>query len=660
MAAAALTDILLARADTTPDSIAYETLGPGGAVQALSYAQVAARATALARELVGRGGRPVLLAYPAGLDYAVAVFAGFLAGCPVVPAYPPGASSVDGARLEGIVADARPAAVIAAQHHPGLVARATLTRPATLAVPGAEADATPWGRPCAAAGHDVAIIQYTSGSTGRPRGVLVRHESLVANSAAIAERFGLDACSRGLTWLPPFHDMGLVGGLLTPVAAGFPVRILAPGDFLKSPLWWLRQITESRATASGGPNFAYELCVRRVHHPDQLGGLDLSRWQVAFNGGETVRAHSLARFAQTFAPAGFRPAAFLPCYGLAEATLIVSAGHWSGPVDDGDPAVSCGAPVTGQRVAIVEPERLIPTDGEGEIWISGPHVTSGYLSGDSKELFGELDGVRYLRTGDLGRLRDGELVLTGRAKDVIVFRGVNYHATDVEAAALEAAGLTGRTAAGFLVESGPDPVPVLVVEVRGQPDEAFAARIRAAVLARTGLRLGLVVLARPRKVPRTSSGKVRRSACRDAFAAGAFAGAVCSGDEMCRGDAGVASASVARRGAAADSGDDRVRDAAAVELTALIDGITAGVCDIGECGPDGTFADRGMDSVRAAEAVAILEHSLGLTVPLEALLSTATPRQVAGALVAGWAAAGVAPRHVIERVLTAARSTEGA
>ncbi len=203
--------------------------------------------------------------------------------------------------------------------------------------------------------------------------------------------------------------------------------------------------------------------------------------------------------------------------------------------------------MTGQRVALVESERLMPTDGEGEIWVAGPHVTDGYLSGDSSELFGELDGTRYLRTGDLGRLRDGELVPTGRAKDVIVFRGVNYHAADVEAAALEAAGRTGRTAAAFLLESGPDPVPVLVLEVRGQPDEAFAAHIRAAVLAHTGLRLGLVALARPRAVPRTSSGKVRRSACRDAFAAGTFDGAVCSGD------AGVTGASPARGGAAADS-----------------------------------------------------------------------------------------------------------
>jgi acyl-CoA synthetase (AMP-forming)/AMP-acid ligase II len=529
MAVQVLSDVLLARADATPEAVVYEMAGPDGHVCGLSYAQVAARASALARELADRGRGPVLVAYPAGLEYVVGVFACFLAGCPAIPAYPPGVMSPDRARLAGIVADARPGVVIAPEHDPDLGV------PVTLAVPGAEADATLWGWPCAAAAPDVAIIQYTSGSTGQPRGVLVRHDSLAANTAAISERFGLTADSRGLTWLPPFHDMGLVGGLLTPVPSGVPVRIVPPGDFLKSPLSWLREISDTGATVSGGPDFAYALCVRRVQSAEQLEGLDLSRWQVAFNGGETVRARTLGEFAATFAPAGFRPQAFLPCYGLAEATLIVTAGHWSGQPGD-RAAVSCGTPVTGQQVEIVDPQRLVPVDagGEGEIWISGPHVTHGYLRGDSTALFGELDGVRYLRTGDLGRLDGGELTVTGRVKDVIVFRGVNYHAADIEAAALQEVGRAGRTGAAFLDQSGTSPVPVLVLEVSGHPDQALAARIRATVLSTTGLRLGLVALTRPRTIPRTSSGKVRRSACRDAYTAGAYADAVRYGDSAAR------------------------------------------------------------------------------------------------------------------------------
>ncbi len=636
MAAPTLAGVLLARAEAHPASTAYEQPDPAGGLRTLTYAQLAARATALAGDLAASGTGPVLLAQPAGTDYAVAVFAGFLAGRPVIPAFPHETSSPDRGRLAGIIADARPTAVVAPLHDPQLGV------PVTLSVPGAEADTTPWSTPSVTARPDVAVIQYTSGSTGRPRGVLVRHESLAANTAAIAERFGLTGESKGLTWLPPFHDMGLVGGLLTPVVAGIPVRVLAPQDFLKSPLWWLHQISQSGATASGGPNFAFDLCVRRVRSPGQLDGLDLSGWQVAFNGGERVRAGTLAEFARTFAPAGFRSQAFLPCYGLAEATLIVSAGRWSGHDRDAHEPVGCGTPVTGQQVRIVDPAGpTAAADGEeGEIWIRGAQITDGYLSGDPDGLFGELDGVRYLRTGDLGRLRNGELTVTGRIKDVIVFRGVNHHAADVEAAALAEAGDCARRAAAFLDDTGRNPVPVLVLEVGSERDEALAVRIRTAVLARTGLRLGHVVITGPGSVPRTSSGKVRRSACRDALAAGAYAEAVCIGDTV---------AAAARSGEPTAAADDGSREACD-RLAGLVAGIAAEVCEIEDCPPDVALMDLGMDSVRAAEAAAVLEHALAMSVPLQAVLGAATSRGVAARLVTHWAEAGIAPREVIDRI----------
>jgi acyl-CoA synthetase (AMP-forming)/AMP-acid ligase II len=575
----------------------------------------------------------VLLAYPAGLDYLVAVFGVFLAGRPVIPAFPPTPSSrPEAARLAGIVSDASPPVVLAPRQFPEIPV------PAVLTVPGSEADGTPPAQPRRVSGDDIAVIQYTSGSTGRPRGVLVRHSSLVANTAAIAERFALDTESRAVTWLPPFHDMGLVGGLLTPMAAGIPMRVLRPADFLKAPLWWLRQVSEFGATHSGGPNFGYELCVRRAHDDDALAGLDLSRWRVAFSGGETVRHRTMAGFAARFAKAGFRPEAFLPCYGLAEATLIVSAGHWAGPPADADTAVSCGTPVRRQRVVVVDPARLSPVDDgvEGEVWIAGPHITPGYLSGDASELFGELDGTRFLRTGDLGYLRGGELFISGRAKDVIVFRGVNHHAVDVEAAALDTVGRTGRAAAAFLVETGPEPVPVLVLEAHGSRDEALAADLRAAVLARTGLRLGIVALVPPYSLPRTSSGKTRRSATRDALLAGAFADTVTSDP---------ATLDLLRQ-----SG---TRAAATTKLTALICGILAGVCEVGACRPTDNVADLGLDSVRAAEAAAVLEHALGLTVPLETILAVPTPAGAADGLVSGWLAEGHTPGLVRDRVAMA-------
>jgi acyl-CoA synthetase (AMP-forming)/AMP-acid ligase II len=627
---------LLARADATPDAVAYEGVDPLGGLDRLTCAQVACRAAELARRLLAAPDGPVLLAHPAGPDYAVAVFAAFLAGRPVVPAAPPGpASAFDGARLAGVLRDARPSVVVAPRRHP------EIDVPTVLGVPGAEADGTaPTGLP-AVDGSDVAVVQYTSGSTGHPRGTLVTHGNLAANTAAITERFGLCAGSRALTWLPPFHDMGLVGGLLTPVAAGIPMRIMAPGDFLKSPLWWLRQISEDGTTHTGGPDFGYALCLLRARGEDAVAGLDLSRWRVAFSGGETVRYRTMAAFAERFAPAGFRAEAFLPCYGLAEATLMVSAGHWSGPVTaaGADPVVSCGTPVRGQRVVVVDPARGTPVaDGvEGEIWVGGPNVTSGYLSGDPGELFGELDGVRHLRTGDLGHLRGGELHVTGRAKDVIVFRGVNHHAADVEAAALDAVGRAGRLAAAFLLDSGPDPVPVLVLETRGARDDALAATARAAVLARTGLRLGAVALLPPRSLPRTSSGKIRRSAARDAFVAGAFDGAV-----------------TADRTTRSAIEEHRARVGTAGELAALVCGVVAAVCEAEACGPADDLIRLGVDSVRAAEAAAVLEHALGLPVPLEALLAVPTAAGAADVLVADWLAGGHAPAALRGRVLAAA------
>jgi acyl-CoA synthetase (AMP-forming)/AMP-acid ligase II len=636
-----LTATLLARAERTPDAVAYEHVDAQGRVERLTCAQVARRAAALARRLAAEPEGPVLLACSAGPDYAVAVFGAFLAGRAVIPAAPPG-PAFDAARLAGIVSDARPPVAVAPPGAGGIAV------PTVLGVPGTEADGTepdgfaPAGLR-AVTGSDVAVIQYTSGSTGRPRGTLISHDNLVANTAAIAERFGLDADSRALTWLPPFHDMGLVGGLLTPMAAGIPMRIMAPGDFLKSPLWWLRQISEAGITHTGGPNFGYDLCLLRARGADATAGLDLSRWRVAFSGGETVRLRTMVAFAERFAPAGFHADAFLPCYGLAEATLMVTAGHWSGRSSGPDTVVGCGTPVRGQRVLVVDPQRCTPvTDGvEGEIWVGGPNVTSGYLSGDAGELFGEIDGVRYLRTGDLGHLHGGELFVSGRAKDVIVHRGVNHHAVDVEAAALAGVGRAGRLAAAFLLDSGPEPVPVLVLETHGARDAALAAAARAAVLARTGLLLGTVALVSPRSLPRTSSGKVRRSAARDAFLAGAFGDAVTSG--------GPGRAAVERHRALA---------AAAGDLAMLVCGVVAAICEAADCGPGDDLIDLGVDSVRAAEAAAVLEHALGLPVPLETILAVPTATGAADALLAGWLADGQEAGSVRDRVLAAASGAE--
>ncbi|MER7455858.1 AMP-binding protein [Micromonospora sp. NPDC126480] len=623
-----LADVLLTRAGETPDNVAYEFAEPAGPISTMTYAQLAGRASALAADLARCDDGPVLLACPAGLEYVVAVFAAFLAGRPVIPADAPPPSPRPGdTRLAGIIADARPPVALAPRPDsmPGVAS--------VLTVPGTEADGTEWRRTRQPTGSDIAIVQYTSGSTSRPRGVLVRHSSLMANTAAITHSFGLTPASRGLTWLPPFHDMGLVGGLLTPMAAGVQTRILRPADFLKAPLWWLRQITETGADTTGGPNFAYDLCVRRAQRDDATDGLDLSRWRVAFNGGEPVNRATLDAFARRFAPAGFRAGSFVPCYGLAEATLIVSAGHWS-PEAEGA-TVSCGRPVPGQQLAVVDLVRheSVADGVEGEIWLAGPHVTTGYLSGADDELFGELAGVRMLRTGDLGHLRAGELHVTGRAKDVIVFRGVNHHASDVERAALDKVGRAGGTAAAFGVETPAGVEAALVVEVRGERTPALAAQVRAAVLSRTRLPLGVVALVPPRSVPRTSSGKVRRSACRDMFLAGHLDQAVVHDQ------AGLAAHVTAG-----------AEEPPAGGLVSVICGVVAAVGGADDVRPTDGLASLDVDSVQAAEAAAVLEDALGLPVPLETVLGAATPQDVADALVARWLADGHAPQLVRRRV----------
>jgi acyl-CoA synthetase (AMP-forming)/AMP-acid ligase II/acyl carrier protein len=635
-----LTETLLDRADRTPDAVAYEAVDPFGAVTTLTCAQLANRALTLAARLDGFEAGPVLLAYPAGLDYVVAIYAGFLAGRAVIPAFPPGLSPrADRTRLAGIVADAAPPVVVAPRRFD------EIDVPAVLSVPTGDADAP--GREHVRAA-DLAVIQYTSGSTSRPRGVLVRHANLDANIAAIVERFRVGPESRSVTWLPPYHDMGLVGGLLTPMAAGIPVRIIEPVDFLKDPLWWLRQIGETGATHSGGPNFGYDLCLRRLHGGDAPADLDLSQWRVAFSGGETVRYRTLAEFSKTFAPNGFRPESLLPCYGLAEATLIVSAGHWTGPDDTATGPVSCGAPVRGQDLAVVDPERgTAVADGtEGEIWIAGPSVTPGYLSGESDDLFGELDGRRHLRTGDLGYLRDGQLYVSGRAKDVLVHRGVNHHAVDIEAAALDAVGRAGRTAAAFPLETGTpgsadsESLPVLALEVADHRTETVATEVRAAVLAATGLQPALVALVPPHSLPRTSSGKIRRATTRKLFVGNIF-------DEVLGGD----------EAALAALADLRAAAVAAAELTTLIRGVVSGVCDLDTCGPADSLVELGVDSVRAAEAAAVLERALGLRVPLEAMFAVPTPKGAAETLVAGWLTEGRPAGLLRDRVLGAASGT---
>jgi acyl-CoA synthetase (AMP-forming)/AMP-acid ligase II len=663
-----LVTLLHQRALDTPDRVAYE-FHHDGQIDQLTYQQLAGRAARLAGSLLRRqasaGKGPALLLYPPGLDYVAALFACFLARVPAVPVYPPDPwrPQVGVERLSRLASDAQPTAMLADRALLPVLDLAALPAHELSLVEddGDRADPDSHDWPSGDV-DDVAILQYTSGSTRAPRGVMVRHRNLEHNLAAIARCFRLTETSRGFSWLPPYHDMGLVGGILTPIYAGIPVGLMSPLDFLKNPLSWLRKISETGTTASGGPNFAYELCVRRDLDPEALAGLDLSCWSVAFNGAEPVRWQTLQAFAHKFAPAGFRPSALFPCYGLAEATLLVAGRYWDGTAVRGTtritvehllqrsgsvplqpPArVSCGFGLPDQELAVVDPEAAIrcPDGTEGEIWVRGPSITSGYWS-SGEDCFGVLGGARFLRTGDLGYLADGELVITGRCKDVVVHRGVNYHAGDLEEAAVAGTPGLRPVAAAFSVDGQEHTVVVLVVEARpsaGDPAQVADA-VRSRVLAAIGLSPGVVVVAPPGTIPRTSSGKVQRGRCRDRFVAGEF------DDVAFGGTAGVA-------------GGPLTTDPDLVEaLTGLIRGVFAAVCQVPKCGPESSLYEIGGDSLRGAEIAGVLENALRLPVAAELVLESLTPAGLAGRLVERWRTAGRGDRQLLERLEELARET---
>ena len=373
----------------------------------ITYGELDERARALGARLQSEGaaGERVLLLYPPGLDYVVAFFGCLYAGAVAVPAYPP-QSARNLSRLQAVASDARAAyalttADICSRLEGGAADTAGLSGLRWLVTDGAEeaGRADDWREPPVTP-ETLAFLQYTSGSTGDPKGVMVSHGNVLHNSALIARGFGYTPSTECVTWLPLYHDMGLIGGVLQPLYGGFTNTLLSPLSFVRNPYGWLKAISTYKADLSGAPNFAYDLCARRVAD-GQRATLDLSGWEVAFVGAEPIRPATLERFAAAFAPCGFRRKAFLPCYGLAEATLIVSCGaRGAGPsahtadrsaleqhrvLDTDGEAVaslfsSCGRPLPPQEVVLVNPETrtLCRPDEVGEVWVSGPSVARGY------------------------------------------------------------------------------------------------------------------------------------------------------------------------------------------------------------------------------------------------------------------------------------------
>jgi amino acid adenylation domain-containing protein len=533
--------MLRRRAEREPDRVAHTFLIDGEQTErTLTCGALDRRARAIAVTLRKRGaaGKPVLLVHDSDEDVVTSLFGCLYAGAIAVPAYAP-VDPRTRARVHAIASDSGAELALAGRRsgedlasllgasHPAVRGRLV---PADLP----DADAERWEERPVDPGAP-AIVQYTSGSTSAPRGVVLTHENLDANQRAIAAAFGTDERSVVVGWLPLSHDMGLIGNVLHPLYVGARGVLLPTAAFLERPARWLRAIARHRGTVSGGPNFAFELCIRRLPAADREG-LDLSSWKVAFNGAEPIRPETLDRFAQAFAPAGFRREAFLPCYGLAESTLLVTGGASSqGPrvvAHGGRPRVGCGAPPPEHRVAVVDPGSgaALPEGQVGEIWVAGPSVGKGYWRRPdaTAEVFGARTAAGdggFLRTGDLGFLRGGELYVTGRRKDLIVLSGTNHYPQDIEAAAERAhPAVRAGCGAAFSIEVEGEEQAALVQEVdhrRAEADPAAVVEaIRATVFELTGVALHAVALVGGGAVPKTTSGKVQRQACRAAFLEG--------------------------------------------------------------------------------------------------------------------------------------------
>jgi acyl-CoA synthetase (AMP-forming)/AMP-acid ligase II len=555
-------DVVRHRAATQPDQLAYTFLKGGEAEEdAITYGELHQRVRCIAAFLQSQLvlGERVLLAYQPGLDFVLAFLACLYAGMVPVPAYPPRRNQ-NTSRLSSIVVDACVKVALTSSNLGQSLERFCSQDPALSTLVWLTTDNTSneladtW-QPPDLSSDNTAFLQYTSGSTGNPKGVVVSHGNLLHNSQVIYDTFGHSHSSQGVIWLPPYHDMGLIGGVLQPLYGGFPVTLMSPLDFLQKPLRWLRAISKYRATTSGGPNFAYDLAIKKAK-PEKLKDLDLSSWEVAFTGAEPVRAKTLEQFAETFAPYGFRKEAFFPCYGMAESTLIISGGPKLVPstlchvnarlleqnqVKIGIPGdvdtrtlVGCGKAVQDQEVIIVHPEKQLPCPrGEiGEIWVKGPSVAQGYWNQIEhtelafKAKLPDLDQGPYLRTGDLGFIQDENLFVTGRIKDLIIIRGQNHYPQDIELTVEKShEAFRPNSGAAFSLEVKGAEKLVVVYEVqrsfiRELDDETVFKEMRQTVAAEHGLDLYAAVLVKTGSIPKTSSGKIRRRACREAFLSG--------------------------------------------------------------------------------------------------------------------------------------------
>ncbi len=655
----------------------------------MTYAELDRQARTIAAQLqrLGAAGERVLLLYPPGLTYIAAFFGCLYAGAVAVPAYPPNPARLERTlpRLQAIVGDARPLVALST------AAICMMVEALSAQVAGfgamrwlatdtlAETLAEDWQEPSVGP-ETLAFLQYTSGSTAEPKGVMLTHGNLLHNLELIHGAFEHSAESCGVIWLPPYHDMGLIGGILQPLYGGFPVTLMSPVAFLQRPLGWLEAISRTRATTSGGPNFAYDLCVRKIT-PEQRAQLDLSSWRVAFNGAEPIQAATMERFTAAFSACGFRPEAFFPCYGLAEATLIVSGGTvaappavraFQGPALEHHQAVEappeqpqarrlvgCGQPGAGQQLVIAQPETgvVCPPGQVGEIWVAGPSVAQGYWGrpGETAQGFqaflADSGAGPFLRTGDLGFVQGGELFVTGRLKDLIIIRGRNAYPQDIELTVERChPALRLGCGAAFAVEVDGEERLVIVQELEHRhqhPDvEQVAAAVRQVVAEQHEIHVYAVALLKTGGIPKTSSGKIQRHACRAGFLSGTLE---------------LVGRSLLSEAAAPSAADELtgaellalVPDERPARLEAYLRAHLAGVLHIAPAQLDARrpLSALGLDSLASIELQYQLETSLGVVVPMADFLQEQTVAQLAARILAEMVASAQAQPALLAAAL---------
>lgn len=616
-------ELLAKRAEECAAECAFTYIEETGAERTVSFRELHRSALAVAARLahtVGPGER-VLLLYPQGIEYIAAFLGCLYARVVAVPLYPPTNRRHYG-RIAAVVEDSA-AAIALTSPALALAVTSKLTRLPVLS--GDFASAAPAAIDAGAQPGDLAFLQYTSGSTGSPKGVMVSHANIIANLRALDETAHCSAQDVFCNWLPLFHDLGLINTVLLPIYLGAHSIVMSPARFMQRPLAWLEAISESRATIAGAPNFAFDHCVARIT-ADQLRGIDLSSWRIAFNAAEPIDPRTLRRFVERFSKAGFSESAFYPAYGMAEATVFISAGEPAAAVVtrtydaqalqtgraetarvDGrtQELVGCGKPASGHCIRIVSPQTSSEVaDGAiGEIWFAGPSVTQGYWNDveRTRAAFGARlpgDDREFLRTGDLGFVHDGELFVSGRIKDVLIVRGRNYYPQDLERTASAAcAGLVPGGAIAFEIDGR----VVLVQEVERAVQHGFdsAQAIRAMqteIFDHFEIAPEDIVLIAAGRLPRTSSGKVQRALTRQRYLENDI-DALCSLKEL-----------APREGSA--------RAAPASELERRLCALWQEVLGIERIGIDDSFLALGGHSLLASRLVARIrrEWNCGITI----------------------------------------------